>query len=383
QMFDLFDKDNNLGLIFPETFSPLERQAVWGGNLLGCKALLEKLRIIGDLPQDPVFPVGNMFWAKTDAVRALFALGLKQDDFPKEAAQTNSTIAHCIERCWTFIAADYKFTYKKVFNNVLTPVVLPDKKRVAFYVHFNKNNDHAISDTDLQSLQVYRSIFDETVFISNSPLNDEAMEKIQPLTSKIILRKNVGFDFGGWKQGMEEFGYDRLKEYDEVAIINNSTFCPLYDLKSVFSEMESRKDDFWGITLFPAIKEKKYLQSNGITEHLQSFFVVFGKKVLQSGELKNFFDHMGDSNNFINAVKNGEVALTAYLRKCGFTYSPYLMESYYICNYLNDYRLPYTKPLSLVQIGCPFVKKKAYDYMPEIERIALENFVEKMGKKLN
>ena len=45
-----------------------------------------------------------------------------------------------------------------------------------------------------------------------------------------------------------------------------------------------------------------------------------------------------------------------------------------------DYRLPYDKPLSLVKIGSPLIKKKAYAYMLDTERINLENFVEKLKK---
>ena len=86
------------------------------------------------------------------------------------------------------------------------------------------------------------------------------------------------------------------------------------------------------------------------------------------------------SDEFIDAVKNGEVALTAHMRKCGFNYSPYITESYYICEYLMDYRLPYDKPLSLVKLGSPLIKKKAYAYMLDTERINLENFVEKLKK---
>ena len=377
-IFDMFEKDENLGMVFPETFSPLEYQAQWGGNLEKCMALLDRLGVSVALPQDPQFPVGNMFWAKTDAIRAMFKLGLKPEDFPKENKQVNSTVAHCIERVWVYLASEYGFSYKKVFNNVMVPVELSQKKRIAFYVHYNKDN--IISNDDIESLKAYSTIFDNIIFISNSPIGESDLDEVKKYTSTQIFRENKGFDFAAWKEGIKTFGYENIKKYDQVALINNSTFAPIYDMKNVFAEMEGRNNDFWGITLFPEIKEKNYLKASKISEHIQSFFVVFEKKVIESGEIKKFFEKMKYSDEFIDAVKNGEVALTAHMRKCGFNYSPYITESYYICEYLMDYRLPYDKPLSLVKIGSPLIKKKAYAYMLDTERINLENFVEKLKK---
>ena len=375
-LFDMFEKCENLGIVFPETFPPLEYQAEWGGNLANCIALLDKLNISAKLPQDPKFPVGNMFWAKTDAVRALFKMGLKAEDFPEEGGQVNATIAHSIERSWVYVAKEYGFGYKKVFNNVQLPVELSPKKRIAFYVHYNK--DDVVSKEDIKSLKTYKTIFDDIVFVSNSKIGKSDLDEVKKYTTSQIFRENKGFDFAAWKEGIKAFGYENIKSYDQVALINNSTLAPVYDMKNVFSEMESRKVDFWGITLFPEIKENGYIKANKITEHIQSYFVVFEKKVIKSGAIKNYFEQMEYSEKFVDAIKNGEVALTAYMKECGFTYSPYLTESYYICSYLMNFHLPYDKPLSLVKLGSPLVKKKAYSYMLNTERINLESFLEKL-----
>jgi FMN phosphatase YigB (HAD superfamily) len=44
------------------------------------------------------YPVGGMFWAKVDALRPLLDLGLTVGDFDRELSQTDSTLAHAIER---------------------------------------------------------------------------------------------------------------------------------------------------------------------------------------------------------------------------------------------------------------------------------------------
>ena len=367
-LFNMLESEENLGIIFPDTFPPLEYQAQWGGNLSKCKELLDKLGVSVKLPQDPQFPVGNMFWAKTDAVSALFKMGLKAEDFPQEDRQVNFTIAHSIERSWVYIAKEYGFRYKKVFNNVPIPVDLSHKKRIAFYAHYNK--DGLVSDEDKKSLCAYKKIFDDIVFVSNSKIDENDLYEVKKYTTSQIFRENKGSDFAAWKEGIKTFAYENIKNYDQIALINNSTFAPVYDIKNVFAEMENRSFDFWSITLFPESKEKGHNKVQKIIEDMQSCFIVFENKVIESGEIENYFE----------TIKNGEVALTAYMKKCGFNFSPYITESRYICEYLMDYRLPYDKPLSLVKLGCPFVKKKAYSYMSDTERINLESFLQKLKK---
>ena len=376
-LFKAMEDDSKLGIVFPITFSPLEYQAQWGGNLKLVERLLSVLNVDVSLPQDPVFPVGNMFWAKTEAVRQMFKIGLKFEDFPKEAGQVNLTIAHAIERSWVYLAKDYGYHHKAVFNNIYDNTELSDKKRIAFYVHYNKDN--ILSEADITSLKEYKKIFDDMVFVSNSTLGENDLKKLQSITKNVYIRENTGYDFGAWKYGLEQFGYDNLKKYNQVALINNSTLSPIFDLKSVFSKMENETVDFWGITLFPELKNGKYLGSKGISEHLQSYFIVFEDKVVNSGVISKFFDSLKATDTFKNAVKNGEVRLTSFLKKLGFKYAPYISESYYICNYLNNFSLPYEKPASLVLLSNPFIKKKAFDYMDIFEEQKLKEIMKKLN----
>lgn len=115
-IFDIFE-NTNTGIIFPETFDALVPAAVWGSNYNNTKKLLEKMNIDIMLPENHlIFPVGNMFWAKTSAVRQIFENCAGVEDYALEAGQVDGTTAHAIERLWVYVAEYNGYTYTNTAN---------------------------------------------------------------------------------------------------------------------------------------------------------------------------------------------------------------------------------------------------------------------------
>jgi len=117
RIFYLFESDERLGIVFPEMFAPIREHAKWNGENKEIQMLLEQVGFIEELPEELVFPAGNMFWARTDAVRPLFTLHLNQTDFPEEAGQRYGTLAHQIERSWIYVAEKSGYGYCNVLNS--------------------------------------------------------------------------------------------------------------------------------------------------------------------------------------------------------------------------------------------------------------------------
>ena len=376
-LFAEFEDNDKLGIIMPETFPVLELQAEWGGNLEGVKNLLERLECrTEELPADPVFPVGNMFWAKVEAILPMFTHGLKQTDFPEEQGQTNATIAHQIERSWVYVAAHGGYTYRKLFNNCKENIKLSQKKRIGIFVHYDKED--IISEEDITSVSVYSKIMDDLVFVTNSMLEQEELEKVKPYVSRCICRENKGLDFGAWKEAILLLGRKKIMEYDELVLCNNSCFAPIFPLEKMFIEMEQEDVDFWGNCIFPYSLDGSYIHKDCIPEHLQSYFTVYNKNLLKSDTFWEFWEDIPVYENYIDVVGNCESQFTKILADAGFTYSPYIKESYYLCQYLQNYSVPYEKPTSLLLLNSPFVKKKCYEYMNCEEKNKLETYIENL-----
>ena len=380
RVFYLFEHDKSLGIIMPETYPVLELQAEWGGNRDGVAALLERMHCNCELPEIPTFPVGNMFWARTAAVRKIFELGLSQTDFPEESGQVNGTIAHQIERIWVYLAASAGYHYCKVFNNMPRGTRCSQKKRLGIFVHFDKAA--RISEDDLATIQCFSSFLTELVVVSNADLGKEELDKIRPIVSAVEQRQNIGFDFGAWRDALLLYGREKIEEYDELVLLNNSCFPPVFDIREMFSVMENKHLDFWGNTIFPYSPDGSYIHRDCILEHLQSYFLVFEKSVLKSETFWSFWKQVPDYTELIEVIANCESQLTQILSDAGFSYEPYIRETYYLSRFLNNYAIPYEKPTALLLLKDAFIKKKCYQHMDTEEQVKLEWLLKKLGRKI-
>lgn len=127
QTLCLFEQQPALGVIFPETMESLKPFAEWGSNRPLAEWLLRKMDIPADiLPDDILFPAGNMFWARTSAVQDLFRIDYAPADFPEEGGQVDGTLMHAIERLWLYVAQYNGYTCqttRSVLDNCPLPML--------------------------------------------------------------------------------------------------------------------------------------------------------------------------------------------------------------------------------------------------------------------
>jgi lipopolysaccharide biosynthesis protein len=119
-IFEKFIKNKNLGLVFPKPFPPIIYMLLWGGdNEQGKNNVQEFLKKIGiemALGNKPKFASGNMFWARTKAIKKVFSAGINKNDFPIENNQIDMTLAHAIERSWVYVSRNEGYTFKHIMN---------------------------------------------------------------------------------------------------------------------------------------------------------------------------------------------------------------------------------------------------------------------------
>lgn len=176
------------------------------------------------------------------------------------------------------------------------------KQRAIVFVHYDK---HSTVDeyvyTYLKELQKNSSYL---IFISTAQLSPNDIDTIAKYSSSIIVKENVGYDFMSYKIGLENFDYT---QYDEVIICNDSVYGPVYPLNNTFKVMQNSNCDFWGMT-----------NNRDIHYHLQSYFLVFKKKVINSDVFKNFWEQVQVLHDKNEIIQQYEIGLSQTLITHGF-----------------------------------------------------------------
>ncbi len=109
-IINLFAENKRLGFITPPPPNHAEYYIIfgleWGLNFANTKEFAESLGI--DVPMDekkePIAGLGSFYWARTDAIKAVFKKKWTYDDFPKEPLPIDGTLLHAIERIYSFAA---------------------------------------------------------------------------------------------------------------------------------------------------------------------------------------------------------------------------------------------------------------------------------------
>lgn len=81
-------------------------------NIKSVFDLQETLNITkSELSINTMYPAGNMFFARTAAIKQLFDINFTSENFPPEEGQVANTLQHTIEFIWQFLVEENGFEY--------------------------------------------------------------------------------------------------------------------------------------------------------------------------------------------------------------------------------------------------------------------------------
>lgn len=177
--------------------------------------------------------------------------------------------------------------------------------KLAIFAHYDKNNQ--VQEYVKYYLQQLKMICDSIVCVTTSVLSVDEIDKLKLYCSDIIPRDNVGHDFYSYKVGLDSI--KNLAEIESLILCNDSCYGPLFDLCSIFQQMHLRQADFWGIS---ALSRPQL--------HLQSYFLVFNQRVINSFSFKQFWQDVTILDDKDNIIRNYEVGLSQQLIKADFSW---------------------------------------------------------------
>lgn len=212
--------------------------------------------------------------------------------------------------------------------------------RIAIFVFYHEYG-MIYTDTIDRIKDLKKSVSYLIVVVNGSVQKRQLLEEIADV---VLIRENKGYDAYAYQYAL--FHLDCRQKIDHcstLVLCNDTFFGPFIPFKDIFSDMEGEQADFWGLSLF----------DNGLLRHIQSYFLVFRKRMLEDGILYHYFEKYIPKG----AVSYAEVChfleskLYDYFCSRGYQYGSYTKETNHNINVdLLDY----------LRIGVPVIKKKFF-----------------------
>lgn len=280
------------------------------------------------------------------------------------------------------------YEYNKEMVNIKKEIIFPkdcinikkefsvnplNKKRLAIFASFSTTGK--IHDYVVFYLKGLLEVVDNIIFIADNPLLESEIKKIENLVCFCQVERHNEYDFGSYKRGYEYAKSKGLLEnIEDLIFCNDSCVGPIYPFKESFAQVKPIKCDFWGFTA-----------SDIHDFHIQSYFMVFRKKIIESNLLEFFFSYVKKQPSFESVVFYYETKLTPFLEFFGFE-SYALFKNYGILyenrekgsvlrpyKFIKKYRMPLVKRKALIQSsGYEKSKKQIKKTLDFIKKLQLD-----------
>lgn len=156
----------------------------------------------------------------------------------------------------------------------------------------------------------FRDADRSVVFVTNAgKLESTAEMRLMALCAGIIIRGNVGYDFGGWRDAIETLDLPRPGT-KEIIIANDSVFGPFHPLDQTLSRLDYAKADVWGLT---DSWQQRY--------HLQSYFVAFGSRAIHAPAFREFWTSVLPAPSKAFIIRKYEIGMTQAILQSGLRVS--------------------------------------------------------------
>ena len=237
-------------------------------------------------------------------------------------------------------------------------------KRVVVYVVWDRRG--GVDDYVPHALAGMRDDAAHILVVVNGSLSDEGRARLEPVCDDILVRENRGFDIWAHKEALAHLG-DRLSEFDELILTNDTWFGPIRPYGPVLERMAAQELDFWGMTDH-AREEPNPFTGKGVLEyHLQSFWIAVRRAMFLSAEWRAYWDALPEMPDYFDAVLAHEAVFTSHFARHGFVHDV----AFPSAGYPTDHPALFNGDLLLAD-GCPILKRRPFfHYPPFMDRHAV------------
>jgi lipopolysaccharide biosynthesis protein len=227
------------------------------------------------------------------------------------------------------------------------PASLDKRRACVLAIHLNRQADLVAL---IYLLQEIRKVAEIIVLCSDVTLSNEQRCCIAPLVTHLIDQPHAEYDFGSYSRGVAWMRESQnvMSGIGDVIFCNDSILGPFSDLRKLFLIMETKRLEFWGVTV-----------SHQIQPHVQSYFFVLSKQMISRPSVRKFFDNVRANLSKDEVILNYEIGLSKLMASLGAHALGLLCEDRLSIVTKTSAVNPMTYPASLLMLGSPFIKKRS------------------------
>ena len=205
-------------------------------------------------------------------------------------------------------------------------------KRFAIYVIYDKDGLlDPYREFFIESLRPYVTTICATIC---GTLQKNEILKLEKLVDEVYIRDNEGLLATAWKDSIHKIGQKTLDNYDELYLLNDSFFGPIYPISDFIDKSEKINADFYGIMRNYKDDSINYIGDRYLNTTYQGticYFYIIKKKLLSSKKFYEYWKKIPKINTDWDSIYYAEIYFYEYLQKNNF-----IIESYQ-SNELNGY----------------------------------------------
>ena len=198
--------------------------------------------------------------------------------------------------------------------------------KVAIYVIYPKIG---VLESHFAAVECIANAGYSPLVVSNLPLREKEIERLRSHAWQLIVRRNLGYDFGGYREGILHVR-SLLPSLDRLALLNDSTWFPVPRDVHWITQAESL-----GVNLAGAVTYASPRRVAGDTAstfvwrhlaglrnyHYSSFALLIDECILKDSNFLKFWRDLRLSNEKYRTVKWSEIGFTNWIIRNGYSHA--------------------------------------------------------------
>ncbi|WP_121060513.1 glycosyltransferase [Chachezhania antarctica] len=202
---------------------------------------------------------------------------------------------------------------------------VPQAGKIAVYLIFPSRG---LLESHKRSLEHIRAAGYAPLVVSNLPISEEDADYLREVSWRYILRPNIGYDFGGYREGFLTLR-PLLGTLERLVFLNDSSWFPLPETDNWLLEAEKQDLDYVGAATsfgIPKVARDRYETIKWdfdptLSEfHYCSYAISVGPRILQDKRYTRFWKGYQLTEKKNKVVRYGEMGMSRFAIDKGFSH---------------------------------------------------------------